>query len=607
LELRVHGIGSHAPHEVLGAPERKTGDENIGVYALPQQLRPGVHAFVWSRTTRRWLGTYRYFLLPFTLVNVAGFMRREGSAHGDWARLIYSTLVALVGASVTVSYLFWLWAFIVDLPSVHGARVDVLALLFWIPILVIGIPVVSRIFFVRTYSGAPRQAVSSEQFWRSNGDRTAFVVHLALVSLIAAGLNAATGWEDDPLFVLAAAQTTLLVVLGGLVYRTALKQPQHPEIAGIFNLTIAVALPHIFFGALMVVASTVVEAFHAIRPGEVMLIALRPREQYWRFTFVMFSAALGLWGLDYYKRVIRPQPTDDEIRQSAAAYNESAPWVARVAWWRSKRLIRGFPGSLMTNGGSVLIQASLLGGLFWLGAIAEDTNAATAFSRALLGSNWNLLSNVLVLAIGGLTVALSIHRDWREAIAITYDVFGYWPRRYHPLAPTSYAGVTTARLTDALKGCVNTDEQCIVISHSQGSVLAYTSLLRTPSDVRGRVHLVTCGSPLATLYATCFPAYFSADAFNALRTQLRSWTNIHRDTDPIANHLFSASSDDLAILEPEPRTHLHRHSDYWTDPRMLEVLDGISNDDRGSPLDVRRGQPAAWDARDARPPTARED
>lgn len=89
--------------------------------------------------------------------------------------------------------------------------------------------------------------------------------------------------------------------------------------------------------------------------------------------------------------------------------------------------------------------------------------------------------------------------------------------------------------------------------------------------------LVTCGSPIASLYAVFFPATFGAEFFATVRANATSWANFWRDTDPIATQLgeYHEVADDYLIPDPSPDGQLHGHSDYWIAPEQREYIQGV--------------------------------
>ncbi|MER6924966.1 hypothetical protein ABT314_39620, partial [Streptomyces spiralis] len=103
-------------------------------------------------------------------------------------------------------------------------------------------------------------------------------------------------------------------------------------------------------------------------------------------------------------------------------------------------------------------------------------------------------------------------------------------------------------------------------------------------SVRGRVALLTYGSPLTRLYGRWFPAHFGADALAALHRDVDCWRNLYRRTDPIGGPIgLSGGSgpevDHAPLKDPlgYGRTARHPlpapilgHSDYQADPAFAE-------------------------------------
>jgi hypothetical protein len=124
---------------------------------------------------------------------------------------------------------------------------------------------------------------------------------------------------------------------------------------------------------------------------------------------------------------------------------------------------------------------------------------------------------------------------------------------------------------------------CLVISgHSQGSVLAAAAVWQLDPDIRGRVALLTYGSPLRRLYGRWFPAYFGDRALAGLDDQTHAWKNLWRLTDPIGGPVRPTTPDgrpsdvdrkplkDPLAFERTPEHPLpaaiNAHSDYHADP-----------------------------------------
>ena len=106
-ELRVHGVGGTPPEDILGEPHTKlvAGDKIAGFYrGSDESDGRQVEAYSWGGLTSRsasrawWL-----VLLPFALVNVAGWMHVKRGRDALVARLVRA--VALV---LSASYVLWL-------------------------------------------------------------------------------------------------------------------------------------------------------------------------------------------------------------------------------------------------------------------------------------------------------------------------------------------------------------------------------------------------------------------------------------------------------------------------------------------------------------------
>ena len=147
----------------------------------------------------------------------------------------------------------------------------------------------------------------------------------------------------------------------------------------------------------------------------------------------------------------------------------------------------------------------------------------------------------------------------RTFASTLWDVFTFWPRRFSPLAVRPYS----ERAVPELQGRIlhhtkNKKEPCplVLAVHSQGTVLAFAALSPLTADQLKRVALVTYGSPIASIYAMFFPAYFGPPEVGALRDKLpelpgglAGWRNFYRRTDPIGGPIFGDDCD-TEVLDP---------------------------------------------------------
>ncbi|MGW2098739.1 hypothetical protein ACWCPX_13740 [Streptomyces olivaceoviridis] len=169
----------------------------------------------------------------------------------------------------------------------------------------------------------------------------------------------------------------------------------------------------------------------------------------------------------------------------------------------------------------------------------------------------------------------------RRTIGILWDVGTFWPRAAHPFAPPCYAERAVPDLTWRMATWTRrTGGRLVLSGHSQGSVLAAAAAWQLPPSVRGRVALLTYGSPLERLYGRWFPAHFGPPALAALHHDIDCWRNLYRRTDPIGGPVrvpdeTSPDVDHEPLRDPLAygRTPDHPlpapilgHSDYQTDP-----------------------------------------
>ncbi len=136
----------------------------------------------------------------------------------------------------------------------------------------------------------------------------------------------------------------------------------------------------------------------------------------------------------------------------------------------------------------------------------------------------------------------------------------------------------------------------VISCHSQGSVLAAAAVWQLDRCTRGRVALLTYGSPLERLYGRWFPAYFGPAQLSALHRELHCWRNLWRYTDPIGGPIEPPGLIDAHPGDGRPpidrgaledplaygRTHEHPlpapilgHSDYQADPAFAQERAGL--------------------------------
>lgn len=128
----------------------------------------------------------------------------------------------------------------------------------------------------------------------------------------------------------------------------------------------------------------------------------------------------------------------------------------------------------------------------------------------------------------------------------------------------------------------------LLTGYSQGSILAPAVVAQLPAATREQVVLLTLACPARKLYARAFPGYFGTGQLAALRALAGPgrWKNLVRHSDYIGSWIFTdpgagtgPDAIDQLCLDPVTLTAngdptpppIHRHSDWWPDPRVAET------------------------------------
>jgi hypothetical protein len=173
--------------------------------------------------------------------------------------------------------------------------------------------------------------------------------------------------------------------------------------------------------------------------------------------------------------------------------------------------------------------------------------------------------DLLAIGMAVLFVVLFCFRSVRSASGTMADVAGFWPPVWHPLAGISYRSDVVGGIRSTLDR--SSPATVALVGHSQGAVLS-AWLVHSSGPADPRTHLMTCGSPLQSLYATFFPTYFDDAFFRGVRDNVTSWFNFWRPTDPIATALPSLEPGRNVELADTSSGQLHCHGEYWTEPRL---------------------------------------
>ncbi|MFE7581898.1 hypothetical protein ACFU5Y_10060 [Streptomyces gardneri] len=267
----------------------------------------------------------------------------------------------------------------------------------------------------------------------------------------------------------------------------------------------------------------------------------------------------------------------------------------------------------VVSGATLLLGASSVAGAWASGNVpgrafdgAHPAIAAAASAAQALGS-WMIGFGFLLFVTWGRRAYKDASA--RRTIGILWDVGTFWPRAAHPFAPPCYAERAVPDLAWRMSTWTRrTGGRLVISGHSQGSVLAAAAVWQLPPATRGRVALLTYGSPLERLYGRWFPAYFGPEALRGLHRTIHCWSNLHRATDPIGGPVrVPAEADRPAVdadvlLDPVAygRTREHPlpepilgHSDYQADPEFARRRSALL--DRLLPAVPSRRDPNAPD------------
>ncbi|MFD5329350.1 hypothetical protein [Streptomyces sp. NPDC127092] len=245
----------------------------------------------------------------------------------------------------------------------------------------------------------------------------------------------------------------------------------------------------------------------------------------------------------------------------------------------------------VVSGATLLLGAASVAGAWASGNVpgrafdgAHPAIASAATAAQALGS-WMIGFGALLFVTWGRRAYKDASA--RRTIGILWDVGTFWPRAAHPFAPPCYAERAVPDLTWRMSSWTRrTGGRLVISGHSQGSVLAAAAVWQLPPATRGRVALLTYGSPLERLYGRWFPAYFGPESLRGLHRTVHCWSNLYRATDPIGGPVRVPAQDgrpavDRAeLLDPVAygRTREHPlpepilgHSDYQADPAFDEA------------------------------------
>ena len=630
VELRVHGVGGPRPESVLGmAPGageavRVAGDELSGFYVRPgdDPGAPALEAQLWGRlTSRSRLQPLWIFLLPFTLLNVAGWLHQPpgGDGREPWWLRLHRPLARVLAVTLTMSSVVWFAILLLDQLAWQlgarwtgsvGGRVAAGAVLL---LLVIAAAFLlarrTQVRFEQVTGpdggaagrppGAAPAGLDDPRVWeQARGAARLLGGHLvaALATWLVVVLQAlAWGRAGRPslelgglVILLGCVQLPLLACLllldaaGRLAQRGAgARGDRWPRLGARFRwfgpvvaAALAVALSNASLAGWVQVTDWLLE--HLAGPGP---YRTGPEFGLLDVAGLLVVLAAVTAGATLWWHLRAPRAEVDLVLGEIAVEREFAVRVARAR--RFSGLGRDLDRVLAVPGLGFLVLGAAAGiprlaarpagdPWPWLPTMRFDPDGlaflpaqAQAWLRSVAGVTMVVLTlaSLVVVYLGRGSPRI------RRATGVLWDVLTFWPRRYHPLAVRPYSERAVPELQRRVRHHLDRGRRVVLAGYSQGSVLAFAALLSRP-DLAAGCALVTMGSPLAQLYARFFPADVGAGGqLPALRERIAranpgldrmAWVTFWRDTDYIGKQVFGGGSpDDRQLPDPPPADPAH--------------------------------------------------
>ncbi|MFD6565690.1 hypothetical protein [Micromonospora profundi] len=361
------------------------------------------------------------------------------------------------------------------------------------------------------------------------------------------------------------AQTTLVLVFGGVLLRHRDRQSDGSPLFGLGALAISaisISIAVAYSSELVYRAADFLDRNLSTEEG----IATGPPGAYTWAIFGFFRsvllttvvagfvvvlsrpsrnrAAAAIVARDYPDRPAEAQPRLRQVRDAIAK-----------ALFTEKLVLLAVVFACLTGVGMATTTIGLLG--VFPSHVAERYVGVPAdvitFGIAL--GSWKIAAVILALIIGGIFAYRTV--PFRRHVGVIWDLGTFWPRAAHPFAPPCYAERAVPELTRRIIYLVERGDRVLLTGHSHGSVLLAATVLQLPPRIGAHVALLTHGSPLRRLYARLFPAYIDDSVLREIGERIGwRWVNLWRDTDPIGGRIFPThgpTSDPAAAVDRRKR------------------------------------------------------
>jgi hypothetical protein len=601
-ELRIHGVGGSPGPALIGSPDtrgtRVVHDDGVNIVRARIDQSDGlVEGFDWgavnSSTAPQSLWV---FLLPFTLLNAAGWMVGTGGATASAGLLPRSQTpeakgarfcVHVLGLLLTFTWVAWLADLAVGyvgyqiVPRAIDKRrltlsfgihksFDVRATAAWLSVVLVGAAIV-------TAAIVAGRSPESRTPPRGPGD-----VQQSLVA------------DRRPLIASLWVHFTVAMaalLISSLYLHDALAATPTPARLNLDRLLVTVTVIQVLVFVLFAIIGWAVPLLQHRKGGPAIGAAL--------LAFAISNAFLSgatLWCATQLPTTLKIKNAGEIAPGTERAFVSIFGWVL-VGWivfglllgayWRFGKPVAGVrPVKARLLGAArraeraaalvhgvhklALVAAGIYAVLFlWLGHARVSSvgwpwhwvlrpPAESALTYRLSAWALPLFTALIVVRVRkGVAGDSSIRRFFSQA----WDVLCFFPRHHHPFAVRSYAQKVLPELraeidqlrAERLRPDGRTGGPMLLSAHSQGTALA-VAVLGGMENLDG-IALVTYGSHVPTLLRHNFPTWFNETQVTALRDDLGlRWTNFYRLTDPIGGPMFpvSATADPSDVCLPDP-------------------------------------------------------
>ncbi|GAP53672.1 hypothetical protein AHiyo6_02370 [Arthrobacter sp. Hiyo6] len=615
IEIRVHGIGNKELLDAVGHPSFERLNPATEVATSPHVPSHVVRIVNWSRSNKAFTkGFFWYVALPFTLVNVVGYMR-----PAEGTKRIFPFCGTLAGMVLTAAQIAWGILFVETvlafLPVGDGEKG-------WGHFIPLGVSLLMALIMIYR-----AKKITHVNDVRDPGPSLSILV-LNVATAIATGLTLKPGYEDgvvqylaqnvwfmdtfrqlspNPMLFWVVSTTLAVYIIAGILLacqafvnlrslrnksdpisqNEVLEQPILGGLADggeIVGRQDTKAPTSFAMAALVLIASIVL--MHTL--GSLLRIAVS--DLMWIIRAIFFNGnpvSIPVSQATFFASLDEPDIRQIKLVDVLPIYGVGLFALFIICWTifasQAYRLDSGrWPISSIDRAMLQHVRISFAGRLiprvttaFFVLSLGIICVVSLLIVRAKPESGivdtLMTVSHFLAYALV-FSAALGQFPQITEKTGLVADVIGFWPIRNHPLAGISYRRRVVAGILMEISRYPN--KTVVLVGHSQGSVICAWLVRRRKLPIsKDNLHLVTCGSPLVTLYQTFFPAYFTEECFKEVSGRVGSWNNFWRPTDPIATPIPHAVN--VMVGDPGPDDVLERHSNYWTAKQQVQCIDRI--------------------------------